>query len=203
VEIQTLEKVIDDAGPSVITVDVIEDIACGLHRQCGDFRALAAWGECCYARSDEKAYGFELAQFIYHRINLVGIWSFGIENGFCVVEDYEGLLGGKEGSQRCQVLGVFNPCADDFGESGEEMGAGSRKLIAAYKSTVVAKSFFDPIVVEDREGNGRLPDPPSANQSDGFEVFSESDDFLNQLATSETIPRRRRRKFTGRNAMEM
>ena len=46
---------------------------------------------------------------------------------------------------------------------------------------VLAKSFFDPFVVEDGEGNRCLPDPPCPNESDGFEAFSESDDRLNQL----------------------
>jgi hypothetical protein len=66
----------------------------------------------------------------------------------------------------------------------------------------VAKSIFNPIVVEDGESNGRLPDASCADESDGFEVFSEPDDLFNQFVTSETVPRRRGREFTRRDAME-
>jgi hypothetical protein len=69
------------------------------------------------------------------------------------------------------------------------MRAGSWELITADKSTVVAESFFDPIVVEDLEGNRCLADPPCADESDGFEISSESDDRSNQLVASETVPR--------------
>jgi hypothetical protein len=89
-----------------------------------------------------------------------------------------------------QFLGIFDPRSKDFGESGEEMGARSRKLITADKSTVFAKSSFDPIVVEDGEGDSCFPDPPCTDESDGFEVFSESGDLLDQLVTSETVSRR-------------
>jgi hypothetical protein len=82
------------------------------------------------------------------------------------------------------------------------MSAGSGKLIAADKSAVVAESIFDPIVVEDCESNGRLPDAPCADESDGFEVFSEPYDLFNQLVTSETVPRCRGRRFTRREAAE-
>ena len=68
------------------------------------------------------------------------------------------------------------------------MSGRSRKLIAANESTVLAKSFFNPIVMENCEGNRCLPYSPRTDESDGFEVFSESDDLLNQLVPSETIP---------------
>jgi hypothetical protein len=76
------------------------------------------------------------------------------------------------------------------------------KLVAANESAVVAKPFLDPIVVEDGESNRRLADPPCANKSGGFEVLSESDDPFNQLVSSETVPRRRRRRFTKRDAIK-
>jgi hypothetical protein len=83
------------------------------------------------------------------------------------------------------------------------MGGRSRKLITADKPTVIAKSFSNHIVVEDCESYRRLPDPPSADESDGFEAFSESNDLLNQLFTSETVPQRRRREFAKWDAMKM
>jgi hypothetical protein len=82
------------------------------------------------------------------------------------------------------------------------MSGGSGKLVAANESAVGAKPFLDPIVVEDGESNRRLANPPCTNKSGGFEVFSEFDDFFNQLVTSETVPRRGRRRFTKRDAMK-
>jgi len=54
-----------------------------------------------------------------------------------------------ERSQGGQVLRVFNPCTDDFRESGEEISARSGELVAADESTVIAKPLIDTIVVED------------------------------------------------------
>jgi hypothetical protein len=73
----------------------------------------------------------------------------------------------------------LDPHAKEFGESGKEMSARSRKLITTNKSSVIAKSIFDPIVVEDGEGDRRFPDPPCTDESNGFEVLSESSDLLN------------------------
>src|SRR5258708_6232004 len=100
------------------------------------------------------------------------------------------------------MLGVFEPCTDDLGKSGEEVGTGSRKLITTDESTDPAKPLFDPIVVENFEGNGRLPNSTCADKSDGFEVFSEFDDLFDQLVPSETVPRRRGRQFTKWDAMK-
>ena len=73
------------------------------------------------------------------------------------------------------------------------MSARRRELITANESTVVAEPFFHPIVMKGGEGNGRFPDSPCTDESDGFEVFSESDDPLDQLVSSETVPRGRGR----------
>jgi hypothetical protein len=89
----------------------------------------------------------------------------------------------------------LDPGTKDLGESGEEMSARSGKLITTDKPSVLAKSIFDPIVVEDSEGNRRFPDPPCTNESDGFDVFGESDNLLDQLVTPETVPRGRGRRF--------
>ena len=64
----------------------------------------------------------------------------------------------------------------------------SRKLIAANESTVLAKSFLDPSVVEDGESNGCFPDPSCTNESDGLEVISEPGDFLDQVTPPKTAP---------------
>ena len=66
------------------------------------------------------------------------------------------------------------------------MSARGWKLIATDEPTVIAEPFPYTIVVEDRESNRSFPDPPGANKSDGFQVFGETNDFLNQPVTSET-----------------
>lgn len=73
------------------------------------------------------------------------------------------------------------------------MGARSGKPITADEATVVTESFLDSIMVENSKGDRRLPDPCGTNESDGFVVFSESDDIFNQLIAAETNPWRRRR----------
>ena len=46
------------------------------------------------------------------------------------------------------------------------MGTGSGELITTDESTVVAKPFLDPIVVEDGQGNRGLANPARTNESD-------------------------------------
>ena len=64
----------------------------------------------------------------------------------------------------------------------------SWELIAMNEPAVIAKPALDPIVVEDSEGNGCFPDSPCTDESDGFKVFSESGDFLNQFVAPKTGP---------------
>ena len=68
------------------------------------------------------------------------------------------------------------------------MGTRRRELIATDESSVFAKSSFDPIVVKDGEGDGCFPDSPCTDESDGFQVFGESDDLLDQFIAPETMP---------------
>ena len=82
------------------------------------------------------------------------------------------------------------------------MSARGRKLITADESAVHAKPFFDLFVVENSERNAGFPDPPCADESDGFKIFSESDDLLNQFIASETGPWGRGRGFTERLAVK-
>ena len=69
------------------------------------------------------------------------------------------------------------------------------ELVAADEPTVVAKSLLDPVVVENSQGNGRLPDPASADESDRSEVLGETDDLIDQLVASEECSWRWRRVF--------
>ena len=77
----------------------------------------------------------------------------------------------------------------------------SRELFAAEESTVLAKSLFDPVVVENGESNRCFPDPSRTDESDWLEVFGESDDLLDQFVPPETVPGRRRGKFSQRDTV--
>ena len=75
-----------------------------------------------------------------------------VEDGLGTVEYYEHLLGGKK-AVGCQILRIFDPRTDDLGETGEEMSARSRELVATDGSTIISEPFLDAIVVEDSEGD--------------------------------------------------
>ena len=77
------------------------------------------------------------------------------------------------------------------------MIARGRELVAAEEPTVLAKPLLDPIVVEDGQSDGGLPDPPCADEGDWGEVFRETNNVGNQLVASEKDPRRRGRTFSG------
>ena len=74
------------------------------------------------------------------------------------------------------------------------------ELVTADKSTVVSKSSLDVIVVEDGQSDGRFPDPAWTDQSEWSEVFSETNDSLNQIVAPETGPWWRGRQFSRRYA---
>ena len=76
------------------------------------------------------------------------------------------------------------------------MGARCGELVAADETTIVSESPLDEIVVEDDQGNGRLPDSPWTDQSDRGEGFYETDDLLDLLLTAETGPRWRGRRLS-------
>ena len=86
---------------------------------------------------------------------------------------------------------MFDPGPDGLGESGKKLGTRSRKLITADESTVLTKPVSDSIMVKDGEGDRCFPGPPCADESDGLEVFGESNDLFNQLVPSKTVSRRR------------
>ena len=51
-------------------------------------------------------------------------------------------------------------------------------MVTTDESSLVAKTFLDPIVVENSEGNAGLPNPSGTDESDWTKVFSEMDDLL-------------------------
>jgi len=67
----------------------------------------------------------------------------------------------------------------------EEVSGRGRELIAANKSTVMAKSLLDPVVVENGQRDRGLADSASTNQGDRNKVLGEIDCLLDQLVASE------------------
>ena len=53
-----------------------------------------------------------------------------------------------------------------------------RELVAADKPAVMAESLPDSIVVKNGEGDGGLPNPSGADESDWAEVFGKIDCLL-------------------------
>ena len=70
----------------------------------------------------------------------------------------------------------------------KEVGLGCRELITPDEPTVSPKPLFDPIVVENGQSDGRLPDPTCTNQSGGFEAVYETKNLLDQLAAPKQCP---------------
>ena len=77
------------------------------------------------------------------------------------------------------------------------MGEGGGELITTNESTVVTKPLLDAIVVEDRQSDGCLADPTWTNECDWGEVFSETNNLLDQVVTSTAGPWRWGWGFTG------
>ena len=98
--------------------------------------------------------------------------------------------------QGSNILGVFDTCADDLGESVEEMRARGGELVATDEPAVVSKPLLDSIVVEDGQGDGCFPDPPWTDKSGWSEIFGEANDLLDQPIASKTGPRPRGRKLS-------
>ena len=72
-----------------------------------------------------------------------------------------------------------------------------RELVTTDEATVVAKPLLDPIMVKNGQGDRRLADSASTDESDWNKVLSKIDYLLDQLATSEEGPRWQRRGFSG------
>ena len=79
------------------------------------------------------------------------------------------------------------------------METGGGKLIAADESTVIAESFLDAFVVKDSESNRSFPDPSCTDESEGFDIFCDSKDLLDQLVPTKTSAWWRGRKFPRRS----
>ena len=92
---------------------------------------------------------------------------------------------------------VFNPCTNDGGEPAKEVSTQDGDLVAADESTVVAKPLLDPVVVENGQGDGCLPNSSGTNESDRNEVLGETSYLLDQFVASKEGPRWWGREFSG------
>ena len=63
---------------------------------------------------------------------------------------------------------------------------GSCELVATDEPSVIAKSFPDSAVVQDRQGNRCLPNATGTNESDRVQVFCKAYNPFDELVTSET-----------------
>jgi hypothetical protein len=97
-KVQLPENVVNDVGPSVVTVDAVEDIARRFHRQRIDPWAFTVSGNCRDSGNDKETYRLELTQLVNDSADFPSICSLGLENRLGVVEDYEHFVRGKEGS---------------------------------------------------------------------------------------------------------
>ena len=147
------------------------------------------WGDGGDAGSNAKANVAEPTQLLHHGIHLPGIWSLRVKNGFGVIEDQNHLVRGQERSQGGEVLRILDTCADGLGEPAEKMWEGSGELVTANESAVITEPCLDASVVKDGQRDGRLSDSSGTDESNRFQVFSETDDLLDQLIASETCPR--------------
>ena len=91
--------------------------------------------------------------------------------------------------QASQILWILDTCADGLGESAEKLRERGGELVTTDPSTMIAKPFLNPIVVEDGQRDGRLADPTGTYEGNGFEVLSKTNDLLDQVGASETCPR--------------
>lgn len=69
----------------------------------------------------------------------------------------------------------------------------SRELIATNEPPVITKLLLDATVVEDGQGNRRLPNTAGTDESDGSEVFCKTNDRFDEFVSSEAGPWRRGR----------
>ena len=81
------------------------------------------------------------------------------------------------------------------------MSARRRELVASDEPTVISEPFLDAIVVEDRQSDGRFPNPSCTDESDWGQVVCETDDLPDQLVAPETGPRWWGRQFSERDPM--
>ena len=67
------------------------------------------------------------------------------------------------------------------------MGERCWELVAANKSAAIAKPLLDVIVMEDGQCDGCFANPSGTYESNRFEVFSETDNLLDELIAPKKV----------------
>jgi hypothetical protein len=112
-KIQALKKMVYDTRPLAIIVYAVEDVACGLHRQRGEFQPRAVWGNSGDLGGDANTDVAGVPQLLHHCLYFPGVVSLGVQNRLGVVEDNKHFPGGQERSEGGQVLGVLDAGTDN------------------------------------------------------------------------------------------
>ena len=89
VEVELAQYVIDHIGFPAVLINAKEGVAGGIHRQRRDVESLAIRRDRGDTGCDTKTNVVELAQLLHHGVDLLGVHSLRIKNGFCIVEDDE------------------------------------------------------------------------------------------------------------------
>ena len=93
-EIELPEDPVNDISSSVAAIDTVEGAVRGIHRQSGNAKTLAIWGDDGDARCGTETDVFESAQLLGHTVDPLGIGHLWVEDGPGVVQDDEHLVGG-------------------------------------------------------------------------------------------------------------
>ena len=91
-EVELLQDVVDQIRSTVMDVDAVERLACGLHRQGRNVDPLAVGRESGDPGSDAEADVAQLAELLDHSTYLLCVRSLRIEYRFRIVEDDEHIL---------------------------------------------------------------------------------------------------------------
>ena len=90
-EVELIQDPVDQVGLSMVLVDPIECIACGLRRQRRDIEGLAIGRNGGDTRCETETNVGELAQFLQYSVDLPRVRPLRVEDGFCVIEEYNHL----------------------------------------------------------------------------------------------------------------
>jgi hypothetical protein len=90
--VELLQDVIDRVGPFMALVYSVKRITGGLHRQCWDVESFAIRRDGGEAGRDAETHSLQSAELLHCVIYLLRVRSLRVENGFCIVQDYQHLL---------------------------------------------------------------------------------------------------------------
>lgn len=161
-----------------MTVNTEDNVACGLPGQRGIAGPLRRWGTAAIREVMQRFFLFEFTQFA-HRGNY--LWGLG------VVMDHKHFLRGKGGSYRGQVLWVFSARTGDIGGLSKKISTRSGELVAGMSRRLSPSRGL--VGLRWRTVGAIEVSPTSCtNESDGFEIFNETNDALARFVASKARP---------------